>query len=155
MSIYRKRDDLAITDYFVQNKKLNIGEDSMKTCQKNVIHIWNCPTPVIFLIFVVICADKCRIFRVNNKSTHETNFYRIWFKGRPFDAAGRGSWSKNVLATLSLKRTCLNFAHKNIKKILDRRFNTAIDNNRGGLPHPGHTGGLKWFPDPFCKVPPA
>ena len=47
-----------ITDYFMQSKKLNKGEDSMKTCQ--IIASY----PFFFLISVVICVKERRKFSV-------------------------------------------------------------------------------------------
>jgi hypothetical protein len=48
----------AITDYFMQSKKLNKGEDSMKTCQIMLFGIGIAPYPFFFLISVVICVNK-------------------------------------------------------------------------------------------------
>ena len=51
----------AITDYFMQSKKLNKGEDSMKTCQ---ISVGIASYTFFFLISVVICVNERRKFSV-------------------------------------------------------------------------------------------
>ena len=52
----------AITDYFMQSKKLNKGEDSMKTCQIMLFGV--AAYPFFFLISVVICVNERRKFSV-------------------------------------------------------------------------------------------
>jgi hypothetical protein len=54
----------AITDYFMQSKKLNKGEDSMKTCQIMLFGIGIAAYPFFFLISVVICVNDHRKFSV-------------------------------------------------------------------------------------------
>jgi hypothetical protein len=48
----------AITDYFMQSKKLNKGEEFMKTCQIMLFSIAS--YTFFFLISVVICVNECR-----------------------------------------------------------------------------------------------
>jgi hypothetical protein len=48
----------AITDYFMQSKKLNKGEDSMKTCQIMLFGVGIAAYPFFFLISVVICVTE-------------------------------------------------------------------------------------------------
>ena len=54
----------AITDYFMQSKKLNKGEDSMKTCQIMLFGVGIAAYPFFFLISVVICVNERRKFSV-------------------------------------------------------------------------------------------
>ena len=54
----------AITDYFMQSKKLNKDKDSMKTCQIMLFGIGIAPYPFFFLISVVICVNERRKFSV-------------------------------------------------------------------------------------------
>ena len=54
----------AITDYFMQSKKLNKGEDSMKTCKIMLFGIGIASYPFFFLISVVICVNERRKFSV-------------------------------------------------------------------------------------------
>jgi hypothetical protein len=54
----------AITDYFMQSKKLNKGEDSMKTCQIMLFGVGIASYPFFFLISVVICVNERRKFSV-------------------------------------------------------------------------------------------
>ena len=54
----------AITDYFMQSKKLNKGEDSMKTCQIMLFGVSIASYMFFFLISVVICVNECRKFSV-------------------------------------------------------------------------------------------
>jgi hypothetical protein len=57
----------AITDYFMQRKKLNKGEDSMKTCQIMLFGVGIAAYPFFFLISVVICVNERRKFSVLRK----------------------------------------------------------------------------------------
>jgi hypothetical protein len=50
----------AITDYFMQSKKLNKGEDSMKTCQIMLFSVSIASYMFFFLISVVICVNERR-----------------------------------------------------------------------------------------------
>jgi hypothetical protein len=54
----------AITDYFMQSKKLNKGEDSMKTCQIMLFGVGIASYTFFFLISVVICVNERRKFSV-------------------------------------------------------------------------------------------
>ena len=54
----------AITDYFMQSKKLNKGEDSMKTCQIMLFGVGIAAYPFSFLISVLICVNERRKFSV-------------------------------------------------------------------------------------------
>ena len=54
----------AITDYFMQSKKLNKGEDSMKTCQIMLFSVSIASYTFFFLISVVICVNERRKFSV-------------------------------------------------------------------------------------------
>jgi hypothetical protein len=48
----------------MQSKKLNKGEDSMKTCQIMLFGVGISAYPFFFLISVVICVNKRRKFSV-------------------------------------------------------------------------------------------
>ena len=52
----------AITDYFMQSKKLNKGEDSMKTGKIMLFGFGIASYPFFFLISVVICGNERRKF---------------------------------------------------------------------------------------------
>jgi hypothetical protein len=54
----------AITDYFMQSKKLNKGEDSMKTCKMMLFGVGIASYPFFFLISVVIYVNERRKFSV-------------------------------------------------------------------------------------------
>ena len=51
----------AITDYFMQSKKLNKGEDS---CQIMLFGVGIAAYPLFFLISVMICVNERRKFSV-------------------------------------------------------------------------------------------
>jgi hypothetical protein len=57
----------ATTDYFMQSKKLNKGEDSMKTCQIMLFGVGIAAYLFFFPISVVICVNECRKFSVSRK----------------------------------------------------------------------------------------
>ena len=57
----------AITDYFVQSKMLNNGEESMKTCQIMLFGVGIAAYPFFFLISVVICVNERKKFSVLRK----------------------------------------------------------------------------------------
>ena len=48
----------------MQSKKLNKGEDSMKTCQIMLFGVGIASYPFFFLISVAICVNECRKFLV-------------------------------------------------------------------------------------------
>jgi hypothetical protein len=50
----------AITDYFMQSKKLNKGEDSMKACQIMLFSFSIASYMFFFPISVVICVKERR-----------------------------------------------------------------------------------------------
>ena len=54
----------AITDYFMQNKKLNKGEEFMKTCQIMLFGVGIALYTFFFLLSVVICVNERRKFSV-------------------------------------------------------------------------------------------
>jgi len=54
----------AITDYFMQSKKLNKGEDSMKTCQIMLFGLGIAAYRFFFLISCDLCERAQEIFSV-------------------------------------------------------------------------------------------